>query len=148
MPMAAGPARRYPGAGAGAQSGGGGGAGRGGAGRWRRRCHGNARTAMAARPGLGLGLVLGLGLGLGSLLAAATEPRVYLGSWAVRVAAGHREAARLARRHGLLCLGQVGDPSTVPPRDPRLVPTAPVVVWCWGVSAAGLVEAGARLGWV
>ncbi|XP_071885200.1 proprotein convertase subtilisin/kexin type 4 [Anas platyrhynchos] len=64
---------------------------------------------MAARPGLGLGLVLGLGLG--SLLVAA-EPRVYLGSWAVRVAAGHREAARLARRHGLLCLGQVleGEP--------------------------------------
>ncbi|XP_040393654.1 proprotein convertase subtilisin/kexin type 4 isoform X2 [Cygnus olor] len=68
---------------------------------------------MAARPGPGpgLGLVLGLGLGLGSLLAAA-EPRVYLGSWAVRVAAGPREAARLARRHGLLCLGQVleGEP--------------------------------------
>uniref|UniRef100_A0A8B9U168 Proprotein convertase subtilisin/kexin type 4 n=1 Tax=Anas zonorhyncha TaxID=75864 RepID=A0A8B9U168_9AVES len=56
---------------------------------------------MAARPGLGLGLVLGLGLGLGSLLVAA-EPRVYLGSWAVRVAAGHQEAARLARRHGFL----------------------------------------------
>ncbi|XP_054038299.1 proprotein convertase subtilisin/kexin type 4, partial [Rissa tridactyla] len=35
------------------------------------------------------------------------EPRVYLSSWAVRVAAGPREAAGVARRHGLLCLGQV-----------------------------------------
>ncbi|KAM6189616.1 proprotein convertase subtilisin/kexin type 4 [Sarcoramphus papa] len=40
------------------------------------------------------------------------EPRVYLSSWAVRVAAGPREAMGLARRHGLLCLGQVmeGEP--------------------------------------
>lgn len=82
------------------------------------------RCAMAARPGLGLGLVLlglGLGLGLGSLLVTA-EPRVYLGSWAVRVAAGHREAAGLARRHGLLCLGQVGDPPPSPPHGPPARP--------------------------
>ncbi|CAM9764712.1 unnamed protein product [Bubo scandiacus] len=41
-----------------------------------------------------------------------TEPRVYLSSWAVRVAAGPRGAEGLARRHGLLCLGQVmeGEP--------------------------------------
>ncbi|XP_030365014.1 proprotein convertase subtilisin/kexin type 4 [Strigops habroptila] len=40
------------------------------------------------------------------------EPHVYLSSWAVRVAAGPREAQGLARRHGLLCLGQVmeGEP--------------------------------------
>uniref|UniRef100_A0A8C3HE45 Proprotein convertase subtilisin/kexin type 4 n=1 Tax=Chrysemys picta bellii TaxID=8478 RepID=A0A8C3HE45_CHRPI len=32
---------------------------------------------------------------------------IYLSSWAVRVPAGAREAERLARKHGLLCLGQV-----------------------------------------
>ncbi|KAM6369201.1 proprotein convertase subtilisin/kexin type 4 [Pluvialis apricaria] len=39
-------------------------------------------------------------------------PRVYLSGWAVRVAAGPREAPGVARRHGLLCLGQVmeGEP--------------------------------------
>lgn len=35
------------------------------------------------------------------------KPRVYLSSWAVRVAAGLRDARALARRHGLLYLGQV-----------------------------------------
>ncbi|XP_041886262.1 proprotein convertase subtilisin/kexin type 4 [Corvus kubaryi] len=52
------------------------------------------------------------------LVVAATaspspaKPRVYLSSWAVRVAAGLRDARALARRHGLLCLGQVmeGEP--------------------------------------
>ncbi|CAM2109192.1 unnamed protein product [Caretta caretta] len=33
--------------------------------------------------------------------------RIYLSSWAVRVPAGAREAERLARKHGLLCLGQI-----------------------------------------
>ncbi|XP_065278423.1 proprotein convertase subtilisin/kexin type 4 [Emys orbicularis] len=32
---------------------------------------------------------------------------IYLSSWAVRVPAGAREAERLARKHGLLCLGQI-----------------------------------------
>uniref|UniRef100_A0A8B9ITL9 Proprotein convertase subtilisin/kexin type 4 n=1 Tax=Amazona collaria TaxID=241587 RepID=A0A8B9ITL9_9PSIT len=36
----------------------------------------------------------------------SAEPHVYLSSWAVRVAVGPREAQGLARRHGLLCLGQ------------------------------------------
>ncbi|XP_061330660.1 proprotein convertase subtilisin/kexin type 4 isoform X3 [Pezoporus flaviventris] len=42
----------------------------------------------------------------------SAEPHVYLSSWAVRVAAGPRGAQGLARRHGLLCLGQVmeGEP--------------------------------------
>lgn len=51
----------------------------------------------------------------------ATEPRVYLSSWAVRVAAGPREAGGLARRHGLLCLGQVREPRN--PRCPLRIPT-------------------------
>ncbi|XP_071583769.1 proprotein convertase subtilisin/kexin type 4 [Heliangelus exortis] len=66
---------------------------------------------MAARhsPGLFLGLLVATAaapsLGL-------PEPRVYLSSWAVLVAEGPREARGLARRHGLLCLGQVmeGEP--------------------------------------
>uniref|UniRef100_A0A8C9FG88 Proprotein convertase subtilisin/kexin type 4 n=1 Tax=Pavo cristatus TaxID=9049 RepID=A0A8C9FG88_PAVCR len=71
---------------------------------------------MAARPGLGvawglrllLGLGLRVGLGLSPGLPAA-QPRVYVSSWAVRVAAGPRDAGRLAHRHGLLCVGQ-GEP--------------------------------------
>ncbi|XP_029888086.2 proprotein convertase subtilisin/kexin type 4 isoform X2 [Aquila chrysaetos chrysaetos] len=77
---------------------------------------------MAARPGPGPGpgpgplLLLLLGLVVVAAAAAppvSAEPRVYLSSWAVRVAAaGPREAGGLARRHGLLCLGQVmeGEP--------------------------------------
>ncbi|XP_063259324.1 proprotein convertase subtilisin/kexin type 4-like isoform X2 [Prinia subflava] len=43
---------------------------------------------------------------------APAKPRVFLSSWAVRVAAGLRDARALARRHGLLYLGQVieGEP--------------------------------------
>ncbi|XP_054254621.1 proprotein convertase subtilisin/kexin type 4 [Indicator indicator] len=71
---------------------------------------------MAVRPRLaqGLGLLPGL---LVVIVASAAppdpaEPHVYLSSWAVRVAVGLREAESLARRHGLLCLGQVmeGEP--------------------------------------
>ncbi|XP_065555709.1 proprotein convertase subtilisin/kexin type 4 isoform X5 [Lathamus discolor] len=53
---------------------------------------------------------------MAAVVAAAplgsAEPHVYLSSWAVRVAAGPRGAQGLARRHGLLCLGQVmeGEP--------------------------------------
>ncbi|XP_064325633.1 proprotein convertase subtilisin/kexin type 4 [Phalacrocorax carbo] len=68
---------------------------------------------MAARPlpGPFPGLLL-----VAAAIAAAppgpAEPRVYLSSWAVRVAAEPREAGAVARRHGLLCLGQVmeGEP--------------------------------------
>ncbi|XP_075380107.1 proprotein convertase subtilisin/kexin type 4 isoform X13 [Mycteria americana] len=69
------------------------------------------------RPALGPGLFPGLLVLVVAAAAAAAppgpaEPRVYLSSWAVRVAAGPREAGGLARRHGLLCLGQVmeGEP--------------------------------------
>ncbi|KAM9254652.1 proprotein convertase subtilisin/kexin type 4 [Cariama cristata] len=83
-------------------------------------------ASMAARPRPPLGLVgmamAGMavaGMAMAGMAVAATaappgpsEPRVYLSSWAVRVAAGPREAGALARRHGLLCLGQVmeGEP--------------------------------------
>ncbi|XP_075758820.1 proprotein convertase subtilisin/kexin type 4 isoform X5 [Pelodiscus sinensis] len=50
-------------------------------------------------------------LRLSLLLAGASCCRggltVYLSSWAVQVPAGAREAERLARKHGLLCLGQI-----------------------------------------
>nr|XP_030112657.3 proprotein convertase subtilisin/kexin type 4 [Taeniopygia guttata] len=75
---------------------------------------------MAARPGPALPpLPVLLPLLLPLLLAVAAaappgpaKPRVYLSSWAVRVAAGRRDARALARRHGLLYLGQVmeGEP--------------------------------------
>ncbi|KAM9620457.1 proprotein convertase subtilisin/kexin type 4 [Morphnus guianensis] len=72
---------------------------------------------MAVRPGPGPGpgplLLLGLVVVAAAAPPASAEPRVYLSSWAVRVAAaGPREAGGLARRHGLLCLGQVmeGEP--------------------------------------
>lgn len=66
--------------------------------------------AARARPGPALSLFPVL---FALLLVAATaqpgsaKPRVYLSSWAVRVAAGLRDARALARRHGLLYLGQV-----------------------------------------
>ncbi|XP_015507109.1 proprotein convertase subtilisin/kexin type 4 isoform X2 [Parus major] len=72
---------------------------------------------MAARPRPGPVLALFPVL-LALLVVVATAPpspaksRVYLSSWAVRVAAGLRDARALARRHGLLYLGQVmeGEP--------------------------------------
>ncbi|XP_057233515.1 proprotein convertase subtilisin/kexin type 4 [Malurus melanocephalus] len=73
---------------------------------------------MAARPRPGPVLSLLPALFALLLIAAAAaspgsaKPRVYLSSWAVRVAAGLRDARALARRHGLLYLGQVmeGEP--------------------------------------
>ncbi|KAM6396007.1 LOW QUALITY PROTEIN: proprotein convertase subtilisin/kexin type 4 [Rhynochetos jubatus] len=63
---------------------------------------------MAARPRPALGPLLGLLLGPGVAAPPGhAEPRIYPSSWAVRVAAGPREAGGLARRHGLICLGQV-----------------------------------------
>ncbi|GAB0200813.1 proprotein convertase subtilisin/kexin type 4 [Grus japonensis] len=66
---------------------------------------------MAARPGPFLGLFSGLlaVVAVADVPPGPAEPRVYLSSWAVRVAAGPREAEGLARRHGLLCLGQNND---------------------------------------
>ncbi|KAI1230577.1 hypothetical protein IHE44_0010043 [Lamprotornis superbus] len=72
---------------------------------------------MAARPRPGPVLLLFPVL-FALLVVVATapqgraKPRVYLSSWAVRVAAGLRDAPALARRHGLLYLGQVmeGEP--------------------------------------
>uniref|UniRef100_A0A8C3NMQ6 Uncharacterized protein n=1 Tax=Geospiza parvula TaxID=87175 RepID=A0A8C3NMQ6_GEOPR len=67
---------------------------------------------MAARPGPGPALALFPVLFALLVVAAsappgpAKPPRVYLSSWAVRVAAGLRDARDLARRHGLLYLGQ------------------------------------------
>lgn len=100
-------------------------------GRGRRRCYGNAqprRGLMAARakPGPALSLFPVL---FALLLVAATaqsgsaKPRVYLSSWAVRVAAGLRDAPALARRHGLLYLGQVR------PGRGKAGPAHPVCPW-------------------
>ncbi|XP_042748846.1 proprotein convertase subtilisin/kexin type 4 [Lagopus leucura] len=77
-------------------------------------CPWQRSRGMAAPRGLGaawglrllLGLGLGGGLGLPQDLPAA-RPRVYMSSWAVRVEAGPRDAGRLAKRHGMLCVGQV-----------------------------------------
>ncbi|KAM4883970.1 proprotein convertase subtilisin/kexin type 4 [Sylvia borin] len=71
--------------------------------------------AAGARPGPALSLFPVL---FALFVVAATappgpaKPRVFLSSWAVRVAAGLRDARALARRHGLLYLGQVmeGEP--------------------------------------
>ncbi|XP_014811031.1 PREDICTED: proprotein convertase subtilisin/kexin type 4 [Calidris pugnax] len=60
------------------------------------------------------------------------RPRVYLSSWAVRVAAaGPREAAGVARRHGLLCLGQVlwFEQQTLKRRAKRSVSVVPTDPW-------------------
>uniref|UniRef100_A0A8C5UAI5 Proprotein convertase subtilisin/kexin type 4 n=1 Tax=Malurus cyaneus samueli TaxID=2593467 RepID=A0A8C5UAI5_9PASS len=71
--------------------------------------------AAPARPGPVLSLLPALFalLVIAAAPAAASpgsaKPRVYLSSWAVRVAAGLRDARALARRHGLLYLGQ-GEP--------------------------------------
>uniref|UniRef100_A0A8C5U7U1 Proprotein convertase subtilisin/kexin type 4 n=1 Tax=Malurus cyaneus samueli TaxID=2593467 RepID=A0A8C5U7U1_9PASS len=68
--------------------------------------------AAPARPGPVLSLLPALFalLVIAAAPAAASpgsaKPRVYLSSWAVRVAAGLRDARALARRHGLLYLGQ------------------------------------------
>ncbi|XP_061870766.1 proprotein convertase subtilisin/kexin type 4 [Colius striatus] len=69
---------------------------------------------MAARPALGplaMAAVTAVAMAVASP-AGSGESSVYLSSWAVRVAAGPREAGGLAQRHGLLCLGQVieGEP--------------------------------------
>ncbi|XP_034973167.2 proprotein convertase subtilisin/kexin type 4 [Zootoca vivipara] len=58
------------------------------------------------------GLVLCLFLFWGRFSRGRAGPRVYLSSWAVRVPAGAQVAQRLARRHGMLYLGQVieGEP--------------------------------------
>ncbi|KAG8127118.1 hypothetical protein E2320_022138, partial [Naja naja] len=57
---------------------------------------------------MGAWMLLLLLLGCGASSAAS----IYLSSWAVRVPSGAQEAQRLARRHGLLYLGQViaGEP--------------------------------------
>lgn len=70
------------------------------------------RGLMAARPRPGPALSLFPVLFVLLVLAATApsslaKPHVYLSSWAVRVAAGLRDAPALARRHGLLYLGQV-----------------------------------------
>ncbi|RMC00970.1 hypothetical protein DUI87_22657 [Hirundo rustica rustica] len=92
---------------------------------------------MAARARPGPALALPLFPVLFALLVAAAaapgvpaKPRVYLSSWAVRVAAGLRDARALARRHGLLYLGQVlwFEQQTVKRRSKRgtgVVPTDP-----------------------
>lgn len=80
---------------------------------------------MAARPGPGPALALFpvllalLVVAAGAPPGPAKPPRVYLSSWAVRVAAGLRDARDLARRHGLLYLGQVR------PGRAQLIPCAP-----------------------
>ncbi|XP_053228321.1 proprotein convertase subtilisin/kexin type 4-like isoform X1 [Podarcis raffonei] len=53
------------------------------------------------------GLVLCLLLLWGRFSRGVAGSRVYLSSWAVRVPAGAQVAQRLARRHGMLYLGQV-----------------------------------------
>ncbi|KAM9516063.1 proprotein convertase subtilisin/kexin type 4 isoform 2-T2 [Guaruba guarouba] len=69
---------------------------------------------MAARPGPVLVPVVAavVAAAVAAAPLGSAEPHVHLSSWAVRVAAGPREAQGLARRHGLLCLGQVmeGEP--------------------------------------
>ncbi|KAF4799897.1 proprotein convertase subtilisin/kexin type 4 isoform X1 [Turdus rufiventris] len=62
--------------------------------------------------------------------SSLAKPHVYLSSWAVRVAAGLRDAPALARRHGLLYLGQVlwFEQQTLKRRSKRsssVVPTDP-----------------------
>lgn len=42
-----------------------------------------------------------------ALSCAGAKLHIYLNSWAVRVPAGTQAAQRLARKHGLLYLGQV-----------------------------------------
>ncbi|XP_037238422.1 proprotein convertase subtilisin/kexin type 4 [Falco biarmicus] len=65
-----------------------------------------------SRPALGLVLVVLVMMVVTAALPGPTKPHIYLSSWAVRVAAGPRKARDLARRLGLLCLGQVmeGEP--------------------------------------
>ncbi|XP_027586849.2 proprotein convertase subtilisin/kexin type 4 isoform X2 [Pipra filicauda] len=67
--------------------------------------------APSALPGL-LAVLFAVPVVVAVAAAAPAKPRVYLSSWAVRVAAGPRDAQALARRHGLLYLGQVmeGEP--------------------------------------
>lgn len=79
---------------------------------WERAQWRRGLMAAGARPGPALALSLFPVL-FALLAVAATaspgpaKPRVFLSSWAVRVAAGLRDARALARRHGLLYLGQV-----------------------------------------